>query len=245
MNIPETKHEHDKPASEVERIRERYERRKVISGASHYDYLHPSLYLCHQERERAIIRCLSNQSVPPLQCRTLLEIGCGPGFNLQQFIHMGFLPEHVVGNELLEHESQRARHLLPQSVRIVTGDALELNLAEESFDVVVLSTVMSSILDDNFQQSLANKAWSLVKPGGGILWYDFVYNNPRNKDVCGVPLRRLRELFSQGAIHYERITLAPPLSRVFTRIHPALYTVLNVFPFLRTHLLAWVGKPSA
>ena len=21
--------------------------------------------------------------------------------------------------------------------------------------------------------------WALVKPGGGVLWYDFVYNNPR------------------------------------------------------------------
>ena len=48
--------------------------------------------------------------------------------------------------------------------------------------------VFPSILDDSFQQKLADRMWALTKPGGGILWYDFIYNNPRNPDVRGVPL---------------------------------------------------------
>jgi hypothetical protein len=86
--------------------------------------------------------------------------------------------------------------------------------------------------------------WTLTKPGGGVLWYDFNYNNPQNPDVRGVPLKRIRELFPQGKIDSWRITLAPPISRRVTRIHPALYTVFKLFPFLRTHRLCWIQKPS-
>jgi hypothetical protein len=35
-------------------------------------------------------------------------------------------------------------------------------------------------------------------------------------------------------------TDAPPLARVVTRIHPKLYTVLNLCSGLRTHVLVWI-----
>ena len=41
--------------------------------------------------------------------------------------------------------------------------------------------------------------WRWVRPGGGVLWYDFTFDNPRNPDVRGVPLARVRELFPHGA----------------------------------------------
>jgi hypothetical protein len=40
-----------------------------------------------------------------------------------------------------------------------------------------------------------------------------------------------------------RVTLAPPISRRLTRVHPGLYGVINALPFLRTHLLCWIAKP--
>jgi len=86
--------------------------------------------------------------------------------------------------------------------------------------------------------------WALTKPGGGVLWYDFVYNNPRNPDVRSVPLHRIRALFPVGKIYPWKLTLAPPLSRRVTRLHPALYHVFNLLPSLRTHLLCWIRKPA-
>jgi len=82
-----------------------------------------------------------------------------------------------------------------------------------------------------------------VKPGGGVLWYDFTVDNPRNRDVRGVPEARLRQLFPQSQARVQRLTLAPPLARAVVRVHPALYTVFNVLPALRTHVLAWIAKP--
>jgi hypothetical protein len=85
--------------------------------------------------------------------------------------------------------------------------------------------------------------WRWVRPGGGVLWYDFTVDNPRNPDVRGVPLARVRALFPVGRVHARRVTLAPPIARVVTRLHPALYTLLNTLPPLRTHMLAWIAKP--
>ena len=85
--------------------------------------------------------------------------------------------------------------------------------------------------------------WSWLRPGGAVLWYDFTYNNPRNPDVRGVPLRRVQALFPQGRITARRVTLAPPLARVLVRVHPALYGLFNSVPWLRTHILCWIEKP--
>jgi hypothetical protein len=53
----------------------------------------------------------------------------------------------------------------------------------------------------------------------------------------------VRELFPQGRLWSRRVTLAPPLARAACRVHPALHDALNLLPFLRTHVLAWVTKP--
>jgi len=174
--------------------------------------------------------------------RMLLELGCGNGSNLMRFMRVGFRPENIVGNELLPQRVCEARAMLPESVELLQGDALQLDRSNESFDVVVLFTVLSSILDDGFQQRLAAKAWSLVKPGGGVLCYDFTYNNPANPDVRGVPMRRLRELFPGATIRWQRVTLAPPLGRPLARLHAALYTIANSAWPLRSHVLAWLSK---
>jgi hypothetical protein len=116
---------------------------------------------------------------------------------------------------------------------------------DQSLDIVFVSTVFSSLLDGPYQKRLAETMWAWLKPGGAVLWYDFTVDNPRNPDVRGVPLARLRTLFPQGRLSYRRVTLAPPLARAVTRIHPGLYRWFNALPLLRTHVLAWVEKPGS
>jgi hypothetical protein len=52
----------------------------------------------------------------------------------------------------------------------------------------------------------------------------------------------VRTLFPHGRLQARRITLAPPLARAAARLHPALYTLFNTLPALRTHVLAWIAK---
>ncbi len=81
-------------------------------------------------------------------------------------------------------------------------------MAAGSLDIVLVSTVFSSLLDDAYQQRLADAMWRWLKPGGAVLWYDFTVDNPRNADVRGVPLRRVRALFPQALMRHRRVTLA-------------------------------------
>jgi SAM-dependent methyltransferase len=226
--------------SEIDRIRERYARRRGREAT--WDNLAPDTYLPMQEKERALIRWLGSCGIVPLTQRRLLDIGCGNGGDLLGLIRLGFEPANLVGCELLEHRAHAARRRLPAALRIECGDALVAPLEEGSFDVVMQSTVFTSLLDADFQQRLADRMWSLARPGGGILWFDFVYDNPSNPDVRGVPRRRIRELFPHGEMRCWRVTLAPPIARRVTRIAPALYGALDAFPFLRTHVLCWIAK---
>jgi len=175
----------------------------------------------------------------------VLEVGCGTGDNLLELLGLGFDAARLSGNELLPERLALARQRLPGALALHAGDALALPLAPASVDLVYQSTVFSSLLDDAFQQRLADAMWRWVRPGGAVLWYDFTVDNPRNPDVRGVPLARLRRLFPQGRIDVRRVTLAPPLARALVRLHPALYTVFNAWPVLRTHVMCWIAKPSA
>lgn len=226
---------------EMLKVNERYARRKDSSPRL-YSPLMPSVYMSEQEKERALIRWVRWAGLAPVLDKRLLEIGCGSGANLRMLLRLGFRPENLVGNELIPERADRARHSLPATTEVVVGDATSIDFSANSFDVVYQSTVFSSILDESFQNNLADKMWTWTKPGGGVLWYDFIYDNPNNPDVRGVPLRRIRELFPNGDFKVWRITLAPPLSRLVTRLHPALYTLFNAVPLLRTHVLCWIRK---
>ncbi len=229
-------------SDEARKVADRYARR---SGVDRYSALQPDVMQLLQERQRALLRTMAAHGLSDVSALRLVEVGCGTGGNLLELLRLGFAPEHLVGLELLADRHALARHALPQAAQVWLGDAARAPIAAGSQDLVLQSTVFSSLLDDAFQQRLADTMWSWLKPGGAVIWYDFTVNNPRNADVRGVPLSRVRALFPQARISHRRVTLAPPLARAVCRVHPALYGLFNSLPFLRTHVLAWIVKPAA
>jgi SAM-dependent methyltransferase len=232
------------PHDELTRIHARYDRRQPAHDGRLYDPMDPYVTCTRQERERAWIGLFRTAGLEPVEGRRVLEVGCGGGANLLDLVRLGFRPQSLVGNEIRSDRLEQARERLPQGVTLVAGDASTLDLPDASFDVVLQSTVFTSILDDGFQERLATRMWALVKPGGGVLWYDFVWNNPRNPDVRGVPVRRVRALFPEGVLRVRSVTLAPPLGRRFCAVAPWLYPLVNL-PWLRSHRLCWIGKPGS
>lgn len=230
--------------SETDLIKTRYDKRKMAIGDDRYAYMNPSVYMAQQEKERVLISLLKVIGWSDVAEKRALEVGCGSGGNLQTLMRLGFDPANLVGNELLVDRYEFARKSLPMATKLILGDASKLDLPEKSFDMVMQSTVFTSIMDDAFQHQLADSMWRLLKPGGGILWYDFTYDNPRNSDVRGVPLSRVKELFPGAKCLHRRVSLAPPISRRVCKLHPQLYALFNSMFFLRTHILCWLKKPE-
>ncbi len=230
--------DHDEAAA----VRERYARRAGL--ADRYHPLRREVMLARQQRERALCALLREKVGFELAGLCVTEVGCGSGDNLLELLRLGFSAERLCGIELLAERHALARARLPAATQVLLGEATRADVAPGSQDIVLQSTVFSSLLDDAFQQRLADAMWRWLRPSGAVLWYDFAFDNPANRDVRGVPLARVRALFPQGRVTARRVTLAPPLARLACRVHPALHRLLDAMPWLRTHRLCWISKPD-
>ena len=113
-------------ADEPEAVRARYARRPP--EVWRYGPLNPAVLLATQERQRATADLFVGLGWVDLSELHLLEVGCGTGCNLLEFLRLGFKPEHLQGIELLAAGVERARKDLPPSVRIALGDAARRKL---------------------------------------------------------------------------------------------------------------------
>jgi SAM-dependent methyltransferase len=224
------------------RIRAAYGKRQADDAR--YSWFNPGhLFIVH-ERERRLLTLLHRHGFAPLNSKKILEIGCGTGYWLREFINWGARPENVTGIDLLPERLVKARQLCPPTVRIHRASAAQLPFINETFDLVFQATVFTSILDRDLKAQVAAEMIRVTKDNGLILWYDFRVNNPWNFDVRGVNRREIQELFPACRITLRRVTLAPPLAR---RLAPYFWTgccVLEKIPWLRTHYLGVIQKRS-
>lgn len=229
--------------SELSQIEQRYARRTAQGKSALYDPLLPVNIAFRQERERAVTKMLrtllAGRQMSELR---MLEIGCGSGRNLTDFMGWGIKPENCTGNELLEERVAAARRNVPATTKVLSGDASTLDFPDGSFDIILQSTVFSSILDKDLRSAVARNMWRMLTPGGGIVWYDFTVDNPRNPDVVGIKQSEIRSLFPNARYDATKVTLAPPIARRAVKLSPGLYPVLNTLPFLRTHVVALLRK---
>lgn len=220
--------------NEEERIRKAYEQR-ITDGSSSRQAVY-SVYnkKAFEERCRVFEKILRRRFADTSKIN-FLEIGAGGGHNLGFFHSLGIPWANIHANELLADRVTEIRKNCPGAV-VHDGNAMDMKGA---FDVVFQSTVFTSILDVAIKKQLAEKMWALLRPGGVILWYDFQYDNPNNRNVKGIGRGEVRDLFNKAArSEFHKVTLAPPVGRRFQRA----YGFLNMFPFLRTHLVAAIYK---
>ncbi|MEK9657105.1 MAG: SAM-dependent methyltransferase [bacterium] len=166
---------------------------------------------------------------------SVLEIGATCATNLNRFIELGINKNNIILNNLLPH--YHLDRFLPAS-QLIIGDAASIAYRDK-FDIILQSIVFTSILTNELKQKLATNMLNMLKTDGIILWYDFIYDNPYNKDVKGISKKEIKHLFRDAkTIDFYPVTLAPPIAKHVGR----LYKLLNFFPFLRTHVVAKISK---
>jgi SAM-dependent methyltransferase len=225
--------------AEERRIRDAYSRRP---RDNRYSCFAPGHLFQMQERERLVLETLRRQGFSSLAEKTILEIGCGSGYWLREFIKWGAQPGNITGVDLLPDRILEARTLCPREVTIECRSASNTELPDAAFDLVLQSTVFTSILDSAVRKQVASEMLRTVKRDGLILWYDFHVDNPANPDVRGINRREIRLLFPGCQVGFQRITLAPPLLRSLARYSWLLSYMLSTIPWLCTHNLVVIRQ---
>jgi len=225
---------------EEQRIRAAYAKRQ--KDDARYSYFNMGNLFEKQEREQCLLTLLKRHDLAPLDTKKLLEVGCGTGSQLREFIKWGVRPENITGIDLLVDRVAEAKYLCPEAVRIVYGNAAELAFPDATFDLVVQSTVFTSVLDAPMKQQMASEMLRVVKDDGFILWYDYHVNNPWNSDVRGIKRQEISQLFPGCRIKLQRITLIPPLLRLLAPYSWLACYILGKIPWLCTHYLGLISK---
>jgi SAM-dependent methyltransferase len=198
-----------------------------------------------QEREREVLGLLERQGFLPLSGSRILEIGCGTGKWLRDLIAWGADPENLYGVELLPASAARARRLTAQAATIECASATELSFPAESFDLVIQSTVFSSVLEPAMRRKMAAEMMRVLRPNGLILWYDLAMPNPLNPDTRAIGRGEIRDLFPGCRHELRRVSLAAPIVRLLvSRSWLACYLMARI-PAFRTHYLGAFRKSGA
>lgn len=145
--------------------------------------------------------------------RRVLDVGCGPGTNASRFAGKEYLgvdlnPRYV--------EAARRRH---PGLRFEVADAAALFLPGESFDFILVNSLLHH-LDDSAVERALEGVRSLLDPGGRIHVLDLVL--PQRRGVARRlarwdrgdhprPLARWEELFGRWfePVAFEPYTLGP------------------------------------
>jgi len=182
-------------ASESDRLRQVF---RAYAGAglpaSKWSLRNRGNLAIQREIFSALAHLLAGAGIRSFEDRRALEIGCGDGRVLEQLIALGASPRLIAGIDLLEERVEAARRRLPEA-DLRVADARSLPFADESFDVVVAFTVFSSILELEFAGQVAREVCRVLKPGGVVVHYDFIYNNPWNSNVRGVKRAEIEGYF--------------------------------------------------
>lgn len=233
---------HLEPNRDAQRVLTEYRRRRDEIDADLYAPWNPAEQLMRDGRRRLASKLLRRFDAFPDTDSLCLEVGYGELGWLGELISWGVPETRLCGIELDAERAAVARARLP-AADLRVGDAVQLPWDTETFQLVVVSTVFTSILDDEVRRRLAGEIERVLAPGGALLWYDFAFDNPKNRAVRRVGRSELRSLFPGLHGATRRVTLAPPLLRRIAPWSPWLATTLEAaVPWLRTHLLAVLVK---
>jgi ubiquinone/menaquinone biosynthesis C-methylase UbiE len=225
--------------AEESRIKAAYQKKKP---AGYYSFFDPGNLFLVQEREKLLLKRLRQHDRASLAGSRLLEVGCGAGHWLREFIKWGVSPQDTTGVDLRPDVLTAAARLCPEGVTLRCSNGSVLEFPDESFDLVLQSLVFTSVLDPTMKQQMAREMVRVLKKNGLIIWYDFHVDNPWNPNVRGVRKAEVMRLFPDCDCTFDRVSLALPLAKRLAPWSWLLCYVLDRLRLFNTHYLALIHK---
>src|SRR5262245_19710199 len=106
----------DSTRAEEARIRAAYAKREEAD--TRYSWFNSGYQFMVQQRERRLLALLRRYDCENLAAKKILDVGCGTGQWLCDFIKWSARPENITGIVLLPDRVTRARRLCPPAVSI-------------------------------------------------------------------------------------------------------------------------------
>jgi len=109
--------------------------------------------------------------------QNLLDIGCGAGnYSLKMLSKIADLNCTLVdlSKPMLDKAQERVSGKTNKPVKTVQGDFQEIDLKENSFDIILAGAVLHHLRDDKDWETAFNKLYSLLKPGGCLMISDLI-----------------------------------------------------------------------
>ena len=232
-----------KPVDDIARLRAEYENRKRrFSGNDQYSWFNSANLFTVQQRQRAVLNALKLSGISDLSNKAILEMGCGGGGVMVEYLGFGAQPENLYGLDLLFDRVKGAHHRLPDS-HFVSADGQSLPLPSRIFDLALQYMALSSILDSEIRLNFCTEMLRVLKTDGLILSYDF-WLNPTNKQTRGLRPIDIQQLFPNCDLTIQRITLAPPITRRLATVSWGLCLFLESVKVFNSHYLI-VIRPNA
>ena len=165
----------------------------------------------------------------------VLDVGCGSGAGLLQFLRLGFRPDHLSGIDISQERIDEARRSLPNvDFRCESADAL--SYSDGAFDITFESTMFVLLPSESMARDIAKEMVRVTRPGGYLMLVDWRYSKPGSDVYKAMSSSRIADLFGVGAsttvVTRERGALVPPLGRFLSRRAPSLYFLAQgLLPF--------------
>jgi len=230
------------PPDDRSRLRAEYaDRARRFAGSDAYSAFNRANLFAIQTRQRAVINALRQHGLTDLSGLRILEMGCGGGGVLVEYLGLGASPHNLHGIDLLPDRLPQALFCLPAS-NLANANGASLPFPANAFDLVLQYTAISSILDLDLRRAICADMLRVTRPGGLILSYDF-WLNPTNKQTLGLGPAEIRGSFPGCTIRFYKITLAPPIARRLVPLSWPLALLLESLGLFNTHYLAAIRKP--
>ncbi|OGF52566.1 MAG: hypothetical protein A2044_02685 [Candidatus Firestonebacteria bacterium GWA2_43_8] len=228
-------------SKENNRIEKYYKERKKMKVSSTYTYYDLNNLYMIQSRERKLLKLLAKYGVSDLSNSSILDVGCGTGGMLRNFVQYGAQPRNLYGVDLIGERIKKAKEI-SSNIHFTEGDATKLPYQSNHFDVLCQYTVFTSIIEKEVKEEVAREMVRVLNNNGIIIWYDMRITNPFDKNKKSIGKREIRALFPECECSFYSVTLNPVISRMLSKISIVLCQIVENLKLLNSHYLVVIRK---